>query len=232
MAAKTTSRSTPRKAGHPVWVFAGLIAGALLLTGLMYTPWFKDLIEVTSDWGEDIMADNPVAGAIVFFIFSALSALLAFATSVVMVPAANMAWGEPLTVLLLWSGWLTGSVAAYAVGYLAYPMLVRWGYKEALDKYNKIVSHRMPFWLVFVLCLAIPSEVPGYVLGGVRYSLPRFIAAMGIAEGLYAAGVVWMGDSLTEAKPGVLLAGAAAMIAVGAIAMLVLRRATAAKAKS
>lgn len=218
------AKSSTKKPGRPIWVWPVLILGALALAGLLYSPYFKDLVENATHWAEGIMDANPVMGAVIFFLFSALSALLAFASSAVLVPAANLAWGAPVTFLLLWGGWLVGAIAAYGIGRVAHPLLVRLGYGETLAKYEKFVSSRMRFWTVLVLCIAIPSEIPGYLLGGAHYPFLRFLAAMGIAEGLYALGVVIMGDSLMEAEPGVLLAAAGALIAAAAVATLVLRK--------
>ena len=47
---------------------------------------------------------------------AALSAMLAFFSSVVVVPVASHQWGPVATVALLWMGWLLGGTMAYAIG--------------------------------------------------------------------------------------------------------------------
>ena len=99
---------------------------------------------------------------------------------------------------------------------MARPLLNRLGYEEKLDKYQKWVGKRMPFWGVLLFCIAIPSEVPGYLFGSVRYSFVKFFAAMGIAEAVYAVGVIVVGENLLTDKPLPLLLAIAAIVLVAA----------------
>ena len=48
----------------------------------------------------------------------------------------------------------------------------------------------MKLWAATLLCLAVPSEIPGYLFGARRYSFAKFIFAIGIAEAVYAFGVI------------------------------------------
>jgi uncharacterized membrane protein YdjX (TVP38/TMEM64 family) len=82
----------------------------------------------------------------------------------------------------------------------------------------------MKLWAATLLCLAVPSELPGYVFGALRYPLVKFVIAMGIAEGIYALGVVIAGESLMEAKPGVLVATGVGLLVVAAGAGYLVRR--------
>lgn len=63
-----------------------------------------------------IVQQHPGWGVVAFVVFAALSAMLAFFSSVVVIPIAAHQWGEGTTVVLLWTGWLLGGVTAYAVG--------------------------------------------------------------------------------------------------------------------
>jgi uncharacterized membrane protein YdjX (TVP38/TMEM64 family) len=170
------------------------------------------------------MADHPVLGAGVFFLLSVGSAILAFASSVVIVPAASEAWGKPATLALLWSGWMTGALLTYAIGHYARPLLHRLVDREDLERYQKITSKRMKLWAATLVCLAVPSELPGYLFGALRYPLVKFLVAIGVAEAVYATGVVLAGDSLVEAKPTVLVATGLGMVTVAVVASYVLRR--------
>ena len=96
------------------------------------------------------MNAHPVMGAAVFFLFAATSAMLAFTSSVVLVPPANLVWGKLITFLLLWGGWIAGAIAAFGIGNVARPLLVRLGYHATLDKYQQFVSKRMKFWSVLL----------------------------------------------------------------------------------
>jgi uncharacterized membrane protein YdjX (TVP38/TMEM64 family) len=205
-----------------VWFWLALGAAILLLAFLFYSPAFRNFIEAANGWAEGIMNAHPVTGAAVFFVFSAVSAMLAFTSSAVLVPPANLVWGKLITFLLLWGGWVAGAIAAFGIGNRARPLLIYLGYKDTLDEYQQVVSKRMKFWAVLLFCIAIPSEVPGYVFGGVHYPFLKFLAAIAIAESIYAFGLVVAGESLVAAEPFPLLAtiGILIVIALGAGVLL------------
>lgn len=170
------------------------------------------------------MSSYPIAGAVIFFLFAAISAMLAFTSSVVLVPPANLVWGKLITFLLLWGGWIAGAIAAFGIGKVARPWLVRLGYKEKLEQYQQFVSRRMKFWTAVLFCLAVPSEIPGYLLGGLRYPFPKFLGAIALAESIYAFGIVIAGQSLVAAKPIPLLIMIAVLILILISARLLLRK--------
>ncbi len=65
-------------------------------------------------------------GMIVFVLLAALSAMLAFVSSAMLVPVALYVWGPVVCFLLLWTGWFLGGLAGYAVGrYLGRPVVHR-----------------------------------------------------------------------------------------------------------
>jgi uncharacterized membrane protein YdjX (TVP38/TMEM64 family) len=202
----------------------GLSAAVVGLVLLSYSERFRNLLDWVTLWAKDLMAANPVLGALVFFLFSMLSAMLAFASSAALVPPANLVLGKLVTFLLLWGGWLAGAVVSYLIGSLARPLLIRWGYKEKLEKYEEYVSRRMKFWMVLLFCFAVPSEIPGYVLGGVHYSYWRFVVAMAVTEAIYALGLVFAGESLLADRPLPLIFIVAALILIGAGAGMLFRK--------
>lgn len=207
-----------KKRRHPVWFWLAIATAALLVTLFLYSPIFKQWVGAAMDWAKQVMDAHPVAGAGVFFLFSAISAVLAFASSLVLVPSANLAWGKAITFLLLWSGWLTGSIITYGIGRLARPLLNRLNYEKKLDEYQQFVSHRMKFWAVLLFCIAVPSEIPGYLFGGMRYPFLKFVAAIGIAEVIYGIGVVYAGERLLSSRPHamVITLGILSVVALGA----------------
>jgi len=76
---------------------------------------------------------------------------------------------------------------------------------------------------VLLFCIAIPSEVPGYLFGGVRYPFLKFLGAFAIAEAIYAFGLVVAGENLLAAKPFPLLATVGILIIIALGAGVVLR---------
>jgi uncharacterized membrane protein YdjX (TVP38/TMEM64 family) len=203
------------------WAVVGCIGlGAAFL---VLTPSVGEGIDRAIAWAEQQMERHRLAGAAVFFVFSALSAMLAFASSAILVPPATLVWGQPVTFLLLWGGWLVGAIAAYGIGRLAFPLLRHSGYQEKLEKYQDYVSRRMSFWMVLLFCIAIPSEIPSYLFGSLRYPFWKFLAAMATAEMGYALGIVIAGEGLLIDKPFFVLAVIAVAVAVALLAGWVLR---------
>ena len=172
-----------RKPWRSVWFWVALVAAVALVAFLLFSPTFKEWIEGVAAWAEGIMRAHPVAGGVVFFVLSAISALLAFASSVLLVPPANEVWGKPVTFLLLWGGWTAGAIGAFFIGYFARSLLLRLVSEADLEKYEKLASKRMKLWAAMLLCLAVPSELPGYLFGGLHYPFWKFLAAISIAEG-------------------------------------------------
>jgi uncharacterized membrane protein YdjX (TVP38/TMEM64 family) len=218
-----SKKSKANKRRRAVWFWLALGAATLLLASLFYSATFRNFVDQATGWAKEIMNAHPVTGAAVFFLFSAVSAMLAFASNAVLVPPANLVWGKPLTFLLLWGGWIAGAMAAYGIGKLARPLLSYVGYKETLDEYQQFVSKRMKFWAVLLFCFAVPSEVPGYLFGGVHYPFLKFLAAIAIAESVYALGLVVAGESLVAFKPLPLVATVGILIVIAVGAGLLLR---------
>lgn len=169
-----------------------------------------------------LIAQHAVVGAIVFVLLAALSAMMAFFSSAVLVPPAVHAWGPVFTALLLWLGWILGGVLAYTLArLLGRPVVERLASAKSLAQLDRRLTERTPFGVVLLIQLAFPSEIPGYLLGLVRYPLRRYLAALAIAELPYAVGTVLLGEGFVERRVGLLV-----MIGVTAIvAAVVLSRA-------
>jgi uncharacterized membrane protein YdjX (TVP38/TMEM64 family) len=174
---------------------------------------------------EGIIDRRPVFGMSVFVVASALSAILAFFSSAIIVPAAVHAWGAPLTMLLLWIGWTVGGMGTYAVGrWLGRPVVKAMISDATLDQFEHRITTRAPFGLVLLFQFALPSEVPGSVLGLVRYSFGKYMAALTITELPYAVGTVYLGESFLEQRTFLIVGIGAAGAIVSAWALLQLRK--------
>ncbi|AEI79316.1 transposase mutator type [Cupriavidus necator N-1] len=97
------------------------------------------------------------------------------------------------------------------------------GYADKLAKYRDYVSQRMKFWAVLLFCIAVPSEIPGYLFGSMHYPFRKFLAAMAIAEAGYAFGIVVAGESLAIDRPLPFLIAVGILAVVAVLAGLVLR---------
>lgn len=147
------------------------------------------------------VATHPIKGALLFVLAAALGAMLAFVSSAVLVPVAIYAWGEETTFLLLWAGWLAGGVASYGIGrFLGRPILKRLTSVEQIEVYERRIGARAGFPLVLLFQLAMPSEIPGYVLGLLRYPLALYLVILAFAELPYAIGVTFLGGALMNGQ--------------------------------
>lgn len=200
-----------------VLLFAAMLA-ALTTFGELHAS----LVAVIAT-SRDLIAGYPAWGILLFVLLAAASAMLGFLSIAPLVPVAVVAWGAPVGFALLWTGWILGGVLAYgiarylgrpAVGWLAAPTL--------LLRVERMVHPGIPFQLVLLFQLALPSEIPGYVLGLARYPFARFLLALALAELPYAIAAVYLGIGFVGASAGtVLVIGlAVALLGVGAYQLL------------
>ena len=146
-----------------------------------------------------------------FIVFSALSAMIAFFSTAVITPVAVETWGAGTSIALLWTGWMLGGVCAYGIGRsLGRPVVRALTSHDALDRFENRISSRAPFGLVLLFQLAMPSEVPGYVLGIARYQFLKYILILGMVELPFAIGTVQLGASFVQQRSYMLLAIGAA----------------------
>jgi uncharacterized membrane protein YdjX (TVP38/TMEM64 family) len=81
----------------------------------------------------------------------------------------------------------------------------------------------MSFPTVLLLQFALPSEIPGYLLGILRVRFRIYLAALALVELPYAVGTVLLGESIVQQRAEWLLVLGAAAVGVAAIAAYLLR---------
>ncbi|MBI3896180.1 MAG: VTT domain-containing protein [Acidobacteria bacterium] len=200
-----------------------LLAGALALVASSdeLHGWFIELLSAA----EPTIRGRPVLGVTVFVLFAALSAMLAFVSSALIVPVGVYVWGKATSLLLLWVGWILGGVCAYTLSrYLGRPIMKALSSGKALERYEDRISHRAPFSLVLLFQLAMPSEVPGYLLGFMRYHFWKYLGALALAELPYALATIYLGASFIEQRKYVLIGVGAAVAAFSGWALYTLHR--------
>lgn len=196
-------------------------AVALLLT---IEPLHAALLRLLAA-AEPLIAAHPVAGMLLFVLLSALSAMVAFFSAALLVPVAVYSWGQPVTMLLLWLGWLLGGLCAYAIGHaLGRPLLATMGATRLLAFYRERLPGPLPFALVLLLQLALPSEIPGYLFGLLRVRVRVYLAALALAELPFVVGTVLVGESVVEQRGGMLLLIGAVGAGISLYALWELRR--------
>ncbi len=181
----------------------------LVLTPAVHA-WILSLFESAAA----LIDERATWGMIVFVLLAAVSAMVAFLSSAVLVPVAIEAWGSPACFVLLWIGWFSGGVAGYAVGRFfgrpAVELLVR---PHTLERYEKWTRSGKTLAPMLMLQLAVPSDLASYLFGLIRCPFLLFIAALALAEVPYAIGAVYLGSSFIERRMGPLMAlGIAAVL--------------------
>lgn len=150
---------------------------------------------------------RPLAGQLLFVLLAMLSAMLAFFSSALLVPVGLSAWGPLASAALLWAGWLLGGIASFAVGrFLGDTVAPGLLGSRRIASFREQLNARTRFLHVLLLQAALPSEIPGYVLGMARYPFHRYLAALALTELPYALGTIYLGQSFLERRSVMLLA--------------------------
>jgi uncharacterized membrane protein YdjX (TVP38/TMEM64 family) len=135
------------------------------------------------------------------------------------------AWGKPLSLLLLWAGWLLGGALAYASARVLGRPFVRWLTSEAaLQRFDRRLGPDTKFSHILLLQAALPSEIPGYLLGLAGYPFRKYLAALALAELPFVFATVYLSAGFVNAQVGVVLAVGVAIAVFSVAAFQVLRR--------
>lgn len=181
----------------------------------------REVIEIC----QAIIADFPTLGMVLFVLLAIASAMLAFFSSAILVPVGIATWGVTACFLLLWAGWFLGGVTSYVVGrYLGRVVVERMIGTERLESFELRVNRNTRFVHIVLFQAMLPSEIPGYVLGGIRYGFAPFAIALAIVELPYALGTIYIGESFLEQRGWLLIAIAAALALAVVIAYGVYRK--------
>jgi uncharacterized membrane protein YdjX (TVP38/TMEM64 family) len=205
---------SPLRRALPLALLASVVA--LLASSSKLHGFLLDILSTA----ERIVLDRPVLGVVAFIALAAASAMLAFLSSAVIAPVGILAWGKAVSVVLLWMGWVLGGVITYSIGrYLGRPVVKRLSRGPHLERYEHAVSGEHSFLFALLFQFALPSEVPGYLLGLARFPWRKYLAVLLIAELPYAVATIYLGDSFLHRQTLLLISLAAAVVAVSALAL-------------
>ncbi len=219
---RTPLIARPDPARRRAVVLALIAAGLLAIVAI--GPFHEELVRWIAAAGE-LLGRHPVLGMVVFILLAAASAMVAFVSSAVLLPAALEVWSEPVCVALLWVGWIGGGMLAYLIAkQLGRPAVRRLASSRALERFEKLVSSRTSFGMVLLFQLGVPSEIPGYLFGLARYPVLRFLGALAIAELPYALVTVYAGSAFVARRMVPLLVLMAATAVIGIVAFQAVRR--------
>ncbi|HEX2835074.1 MAG TPA: VTT domain-containing protein [Thermoanaerobaculia bacterium] len=156
---------------------------------------------------EPVIQQHPVAGAAVFVLLSAISAIVFFFSTAVITPVAVEAFGPLVALVLLWLGWIIGGIAAFGIGKRFGHRVVSWFVDPVkIHGYERRAKRLVSFRHVLLFQLAVPSEIPGYVLGLAGCRFRTFVIAMALGELPFAVGAVYLGESFLDRNYALLLA--------------------------
>ncbi len=206
----------PWLARRAVVLVAFLAIAALILAVRPLHSWLLEQFSVA----ETIIRQNGAWSMALFVALAALSAMIAFVSSSVLIPVAIYAWGPWACAALLWAGWFLGGVAAYAIGRLFGRRLVgRLIGAEAVERQERWARSPQSLAAIVLFQLAVPTDLAGYIFGVIRTPVLPFLLALGVAEIPYAIGSVFLGVSFVERRPGllVLLGLAGALLSIAAL---------------
>ncbi len=167
-------------------------------------------------WSEGVIALNPTLGMAVFVLLAMVSAMVAFFSSAILVPVAVYTWGKVTCLALLWLGWLLGGIASFCVGrFLGRKFAALLIGEERIADWQSQVSERTRFIHILAFQAVVPSEIPGYVLGILRYRFSYYLAALAITELPYVVAVVYLGESFVQGESTVIILLGLVVIVLG-----------------
>ncbi|MEE8131865.1 MAG: VTT domain-containing protein [Candidatus Paceibacterota bacterium] len=161
---------------------------------------------------EDFINLHPLLGILIFIGLTVLSAMFAFFTSIALVPIAVFAWGQGFSFILLWMSWLLGGVISYFIGRgLGRKVVGYFVQLEKIDYYEQRLSTKIGFFMIFLFRLVTPAEIPGYLLGIIRYNFAKYLLITLLAELPFALGAVYVSEAFLRQERfmflGILLGG-------------------------
>jgi uncharacterized membrane protein YdjX (TVP38/TMEM64 family) len=96
--------------------------------------------------------------------------------------------------------------------------------RPVIERYENLIPRRAPFGFILLLQLALPSEVPGYLLGLMRYDFWRYVVALALAELPYAVVTVYLGAGFIERRIYLLIGVGIAVAVFAGLALHALHR--------
>ena len=209
--ARTGGRLPSQRAGwlEPRWR-AAILIGALVGAGLLASSegMHRRIIQMIA-LAEPMIEQHPAWGALLFVLWAALSAILMFVSSLLLVPIGVKAWGAVGCFFLLWIGWFLGGVATYSLGrQLGRPVVRRLLSAEAIARYESRIPRGGSFLTALLVQLSVPSDIAGYFFGLFKFPVRVYLIALAIGELPYALGTVFLGDAFVQRRFVVLLASA------------------------
>lgn len=174
----------------------------ILAVGFWYSRQLQAQFQNATAGIEVYISLHPITGIGAFVGLAILSTMISPFSSVPLVPFAVAVWGKVLTFILLLSGWMIGGVFVYLLGrYALGALLGNLIPFEKIEKYRKQIQADAEFLIVVLLRLISPADLPGYVLGSIRYNFGKYLLATLIAETFLGFVTVFASQSFIDRQP-------------------------------
>lgn len=179
-----------------ILIFALLVFLALLFwSSTSLQKLFFGSVLVASDY----TAVHPILGSLIFIALAAISAMFSFFSSAALAPIAILIWGQSLTSVLLFAGWIIGDIISYLIGFYAiHDLFEKIIPFEKINNYRGKISKKTEFGLIMLFRFAVPSEITGYLLGIIKYHFGKYFLATILSELPFALIVVYASKALIE----------------------------------
>jgi uncharacterized membrane protein YdjX (TVP38/TMEM64 family) len=169
--------------------------GFLIWSSIAFQNFFSRIVP----YFERLTGEHAILSVLVFIALGVLSTMISSFTSIPLVPVAVIVWGNALTALYLFVGWLIGDILSYFVGYYAgNPLVRRFLPYEKIQFYLKRIPPNAEFKMILLFILSMPAEIPGYTVGALRYKFQKYAAAQILNEILYSTLVAYAFAALVE----------------------------------
>jgi len=143
---------------------------------------------------------NPRSAMILFVLFASLSVLAGPFSSFPLVPPAVLIWGLPMTLVLLYLGWLMGNCIAYFIGRFFGRFLVDKIVGEAkVGNWINSLKAKLTFFYLLLFRIATPSET-GYAFGVIHYDFAKYLIISMLAELPFVLLMVYAGEAFTRSS--------------------------------
>ena len=189
-----------------------IVALFIVNTDVLYEE-SKEILEIA----EYVITQFPIFGMLLFVLFAMVSAMFAFYSSAILVPIGVYTWGATVCFILIWVVWLFGGILTFSIGrYLGRPVTSKIIGETRISNFEEQVSRHAKFIHILLFQAALPSEIPGYVLGTLHYRFLFYFIALAITELPYALGTVYLGSSFLQRNNVVFLVLGVGMILLSA----------------
>ena len=186
----------------------------ILATLIVLSDSIYETSTLVIQYAEKIIFQHPTFGVMLFIFLALLSSMLAFYSSAILVPIGIQTWGYANCFIFLWLGWLLGGILSYCIGrYLGRSVVSRILGEKRVNHFESQIHQNITFWHILLFQAALPSEVPGYILGTLQFRFRLYVAALAITEFPYAIGTVYLGQSfLNRSELNIIIIGFGAVL--------------------